>query len=399
MAGQLGQLVVAGAHVGRDGLGQPTVEDGQLRERDAALDGIAHELVGEAVAAGRLAGNAVAGAAGAVGATGAARGAGAVGLDEPGTLGLVDQLEHGEHRLLERRGQQPDREAAAGHRGHPHQLCARRGPGGEPPGDDVAEGRGQRRERPVRLQVAGQLADQQGVAVGEGEDPLDGLGAGRVAEHGPHRRPVESREDDGPAARAARQIGQGLREALDVIGRRRPVGNHDEHGLVDQGVHEVLEQPQRALIRSVRVVDADHEAPGPGGDLPDVGGDRGEPGEALRGRVALGGLLLAELAQDVGVTELPEHLAPRPERRRALPLRHPPERRRRPALPCRRERGIEQRGLADAGLAADEDDAGDPPRASTNQPRTASNSRSRPTNAACTRGTVPAARPDDGDDE
>jgi hypothetical protein len=151
----------------------------------------------------------------------------------------------------------------------------------------------------------------------------------------------------------------------------------DEQSLVGQGPGDVVEQQQRGLVGPVGIVEDDQqgrlqahlaEQPRHGVELTESILRRVTAGQRWRSRDHVGGdagqlgaevVFAGEALQVDAASEPPQHLAPRPERRRpgrlggrpprpqhTAPLRHP-------------EQLLGQPGLANPGLALTHDDPGE----------------------------------------
>ena len=328
VAGQVRQHLVAGAVVGGDRLGDGPVARREGGDAEAGRHGVAHEGVDEPEAP-RSVGR----------------------LDQSRLDRLVDRLEGDERGFARRRRHQAGVELSPDDRGDLERADAGRRASRQPPADRVSNRGRDRRGIVAGLEVAGQLTQQQRVAAG----PLQRRGRDRVggvdAQESSHRRSVQPVDLEAPRQGEPEQLLHGGAEPGGLVGGARAVGGHDEHRAA-QRTSEVHQQPQRPGVGLVHIVDHDEEPTAAGGVVEGAGG-RFEPSEA--GRL---GIVAAVGHQDAAMAEPVEDLAPRPERRGSLLLGAPAPGGRRARRRHALAEHVGEPGLADAGLAAEEDDPG-----------------------------------------
>ncbi|SCG09961.1 hypothetical protein GA0115255_126473 [Streptomyces sp. Ncost-T6T-2b] len=347
-----GAFVVADeGGVGLQGFGVPAVDAGALPGQQVVADGLADQGVPEAVAV------AVGRGLQQVGADGRAQGLVEVVLAEPGDGG--QQFVFDEGAAL---GDDPgDPLGVLGERLHADEQ-------------EVAERFGEPGAVAAALQGAGQLLDEEGVAVGAFEDLVDecGLGdlgedAGQLAADLVVAEPVEFDAGDGTQpVQFGEEGAQGV-AAVDVVGA---VGADDHEAAGAQGAEEIGEQMPGGGVRPVQILQ-DEDDRAVGGDLlQQASGEFEEAGGAvLVGGVPVG---LAQLGQEAGQLALLAgagggHLLGQSTPQGAQGGREGGERQ--PVGPDldagsdgdhgvaplgRRDELLDQAGLADARLAADQ---------------------------------------------
>ena len=233
--------------------GQELATDGEVqapssRRRHPGEQGLAVQVVAEAVAPGRV-----------------------LGLDEYPRRDRFGQ-QVGQRRRTRR--EQPVEEflvhLGAGHRGHRQHLHARLGDPGEPPLQGVPDGVGDRRSGGVggtpRHDQAGQLAHEERVPAGPPPHLLGQLGRrrGRSADRGHQDADVVRRETS-----EGDLVPPGDRGAQRRPRFRLAVGpDHQQRDRPDPTTEE-LQQLQRRLVGPLQVVEHDHERFG--GRQPDQG--------------------------------------------------------------------------------------------------------------------------------
>ncbi|ESU47380.1 hypothetical protein P376_4642 [Streptomyces sp. HCCB10043] len=353
VAGEAGGAFVVADEggIGLQGFGVPAVDAGALPGQQIVADGLADQGVPEAVAV------AVGRGLQQVGADGRAQGLVEVVLAEPGDGG--QQFVFDEGAAL---GDDP---------GDPLGVLGQRL---DPDEQEVAERFGEPGAVAAALQGAGQLLDEEGVAVGAFEDLVDecGLGdlgedAGQLAADLVVAEPVEF--DAGDATQPV-QLGeegaQGV-AAVDVVGA---VGADDHEAAGTQGAEEIGEQMPGGGVRPVQILQ-DEDDRAVGGDLlQQASGEFEEAG----GAVLVGGVPVgrAQLGQEAGQLALLAgagggHLLGQSTPQGAQGGREGGERQ--PVGPDldagsdgdhgvaplgRRDELLDQAGLADARLAADQ---------------------------------------------
>ncbi len=281
VAGQAGGAGVGGDQgaVGLQGLGVAAVEAGALTGQQIVDDGLADQGVAEAVA------RAVHGGHQGVAADGRAQ------RLEEGVLGHL--ADGGEEFVLDRGA------ALGGDAHHPLGVLGQRLDAHQ---QQIAQGVAQAVQTAVG-EAAGQLLDEEGIALGTLEDPVDGglfglaagdpgelgadLGAGEAGQFHPVDRPraVDLRQE-----RAQRMA------AVDVVGA---VGGHQEDVGVVQRPQEVGEQFSGGAVGPVEVLDDQDEAAVRGDPLQEAGGELEEAGAAHLLVMALAGGL-AQFGQNAG---------------------------------------------------------------------------------------------------
>jgi hypothetical protein len=175
VAGQVGQLVVAGSLVGFDGVGDLAVQPHQRGSGDAGLHRVADQRVHELEPARH-----------------------ARGGDEASGHRLVDVLQHVHGRATLCRRHHPGGELPADHRRGAQHVEAARSAGGQADADHVPERVRQVGHVATGGDVPGQLAHEERVAAGERPHPVDDRGAGIGPEQLGDRVPPETAQVHGP---------------------------------------------------------------------------------------------------------------------------------------------------------------------------------------------------------
>jgi hypothetical protein len=231
------------------------------------------------------------------------------------------------------------------------------GMGGQPVGApqvtllDAAAGEPEPAGQAYRRPVVRQLPQGERVAAGLGQDRLAHVGVERPRRHRGQQRPRLGLGQPGEP-----QLGQ-TGEVTDGVAGRLPEPEDDHHGLGDQPPRHEREGPRRRLVEPLRVVDDTDQRPVPGG-LGQQGQYRQAYEERLRWRASHQAehdlkRLAARRRQPVEVGEKrPAELMEGGVRQLALRLD--------PGRPChgqvtgRRRHVVQQRRLADTGLAEQE---------------------------------------------
>ena len=309
---------------GLGGLGDRTVPGQPLTGGQRGLDGVAGQRVDEAVLAGPDL------------------------VDQSVRPHLVEPREARRHRLVERGGEEREREVATGDRRGLHETSAVGPEAVETGGDHVEHGArgpvgppGTVGDRPR------DLADEQRVPARDVEDGVRGRVVRAGGELGADLVDVEPVQVEALGAGCAGEVRQHPREQAARVGV--PVGGDQQHAGPGHRRRGVLEDVQGGLVAAVDVVDDDHEPVG----LPrraQVGDDVLDDPEAVLGRRRVS-------RQHLDVrTDAAQHLAPRPERGRPRRLRaaRPGHGRAAREGPTRELLG--QPGLADPRLPRAEDE-------------------------------------------
>ena len=265
--------------VGLQGLGVAAVDAGALAGEQVVDDGLADEGVPEAVARAVLGGH-----------EGVAADGGPQRLDE---VVLGHPADGGEEFVL-------DRGAALGGRAH-HAL----GVLGERL-DAHQQQIAQRVAEAVQSAVgeaAGQFLDEEGVALGALEDPVDGVLLGSAAvdpgDLGAHLRAGEAGQFDAADRAHPVDLGEEGAQRVAAVDVVRAVGRHQEDACVVQGLQEVGEQLAGGAVGPVEVLDDDDEGAVGGEALQEAGGQFEEAGAADLLVMRLAGCL-SQFGQDAG---------------------------------------------------------------------------------------------------
>ena len=279
-------------------------------------------------------------------------------------------------RLVERGGergaghagdgrQRPGRKLPPQPRRHPQDGAATRGEGRQALADGVVNRRGERARRDqgrveelLARERAQDLGEIRGMPLGpsvQGSRHAGGSlgGSGEQPCHGILRQAGEHEPGGG---RLARQLGEHHWQRTSIVERRRPVGADDEQAARPYPAGDELEERQGRLVGVVQVVERDHVRRQARRALEEREDTLEQPETAPR----RGGVIRAQQIMDLGrpasADVRAQDLRPRPERRCAAAFvgaRHADA----GPAPCGRAReGLDERGLADARLALDQDD-------------------------------------------
>ncbi|GAA3493356.1 hypothetical protein GCM10019016_004550 [Streptomyces prasinosporus] len=354
VAGQAGHPLV-GRHEGGVGLqclGVAAVEAGAFAGQQVVADGLADQGVAEAVAV------AVGRGAEDAGVDGGAQGLDEVVLGEPGDG-----------------GQQPVLDGGAALGGDPGDVLGALRQCLDPDQEQVAQRVGEAGAAAV-VGGDGEFLDEEGVAVGALEDLVDAVGFGFPGEDARDLPAdlvaVEAAELDAPDRAQPVEFGEQRAQgvaAVDVVGA---VGGEDDEAAGAQGAEEVGEQVAGGGVGPVQVLQGEDDGVLGGDALQQARGEFEEAGHALFVPAGLAGGGGAELGQQVGeflllpgggCGELGGQVAAQPaqgggEGGEGQPvgadLDAAAERDDRAPAVGRRGELLEEAGLADAGLTADQ---------------------------------------------